>query len=46
MTQPEPRSLGLLANTLTIILMDRYIYIYIYIYILFKKNNETGHIGL
>ena len=23
-----------------------YIYIYIYIYISFKKNNETGHIGL
>ena len=22
------------------------IYIYIYIYIYFKKNNETGHIGL
>ena len=21
-------------------------YIYIYIYIYFKKNNETGHIGL
>ena len=23
-----------------------YIYIYIYVYIYFKKNNETGHIGL
>ena len=23
-----------------------YIYIYMYVYTFFKKNNETGHIGL